>query len=141
MVEVDLKRQGRLDVHIPLFPPADAQGIKELFLSMAKKLKLDLVEEDLPTLLNCGPISGNELEGLLVRAIRQYELQPAEGRRPLKEILAQVSAGFTPSRHTTQLEIMDLLAVKECTDVCFLPERFASLSGAQIERRLSELGS
>ena len=26
LVEVDLKRQGRLDVHIPLFPPGDAAG-------------------------------------------------------------------------------------------------------------------
>ena len=28
-VEVDLKRQGRLDVHIPLFPPGDAAGPRD----------------------------------------------------------------------------------------------------------------
>ena len=38
LLEVDLKRQGRLDVHIPLFPPTEAAEIQALFLAMAKKL-------------------------------------------------------------------------------------------------------
>ena len=42
LVEVDLKRQGRLDVHIPLFPPEDPEGKQEMFLAMARKLRLDL---------------------------------------------------------------------------------------------------
>ena len=40
LLEVDLKRQGRLDVHIPLFPPGDAAGRSALFAAMAHKLKL-----------------------------------------------------------------------------------------------------
>jgi hypothetical protein len=36
LLEVDLKRQGRLDVHIPLFPPGDAEGRRELFAAMAR---------------------------------------------------------------------------------------------------------
>ena len=42
LLEVDLKRQGRLDVHIPLFPPGDAASRKELFAAMARKVGLDL---------------------------------------------------------------------------------------------------
>ena len=34
---------------------------------------------------------------------------------------------------------MDLLAVKECTDTRFLPERFRSLSLAQTNARLEQL--
>ncbi len=49
MVEVDLKRQGRLDVHIPLFPPVDAADKRELFVAMARKLRLDLQPEDCPS--------------------------------------------------------------------------------------------
>jgi len=139
LVEVDLKRQGRLDVHIPLFPPVHEQEKKELFFSMAKKLKMDLKLEDLPTLNVKGPVGGNEFEGLLVRAIREYELQPENERKTLPEVLHKVSKEFKVSAHTTRLELMDLLAVKECTDARFLPERFAKMDGEAVERRIGEL--
>ncbi len=48
LLEVDLKRQGRLDVHIPLFPPGDAEGRRTLFAAMARKLKMAIKPEELP---------------------------------------------------------------------------------------------
>jgi len=140
LVEVDLKRQGRLDVHIPLFPPADEKEKKELFLSMAKKLKLDLKMEDIPELKFPEPLSGNEIEGLLIRAVREYELQsPDQEKKPISEILKKIVAGFRPSAHTAQLELMDLLAVKECTDDRFLPPKYKNMDNLEIDRRIDEL--
>jgi SpoVK/Ycf46/Vps4 family AAA+-type ATPase len=139
LLEVDLKRQGRLDVHIPLFPPVDEQEKKALFLAMARKLKLELSESDLPKLSFREEVSGNELEGILVRAIRTFELQPEDKRKPFADILKEVAAGFRPSAHTGRLELMDLLAVKECTDERFLPARFARLSAEQVEERISKI--
>lgn len=141
LLEVDLKRQGRLDVHIPLFPPVDEDEKQELFLAMAKKLKMDLKPEDLPKLSFKEPISGNELEGLLVRVIRQYELQDAADKKSLPEILKLAAKDFRPSAHTGQLELMDLLAVKECTDAKFLPERFAKLSPEEIDAKIALLSA
>ncbi|HMA64385.1 MAG: ATP-binding protein [Fibrobacterota bacterium] len=139
MVEVDLKRQGRLDVHIPLFPPVDKEERRELFYSMAKKLKVDIKKEELPELPFDGAVGGNELEGLLVRAIRKHALQQAETKKSLTEILAETAKDFRPSAHTKALDFMDLLAVKECTDQCFLPERFAKLTPEQVDKRIGEL--
>lgn len=139
LVEVDLKRQGRLDVHIPLFPPVDDQDKKELFLAMAKKLKLNIAETDLPDLNFTDPVSGNELEGLLVRAIREFELQSDKERQPFPVILQNVTKGFRPSAHTKRLEIMDLLAVKECTDERFLPARFKKMNTREVDERINEL--
>lgn len=140
LLEVDLKRQGRLDVHIPLFPPEDDEGKRELFRSMARKLGLKLAPEEVPSLPFTSPISGNEIEGLLVRAIRRFELQE-EGKEKLalKEIIARVVEDFRPSAHTTELELMDLLAVRECTDDRFLPGRFQDLDVARVEARIREL--
>lgn len=138
LLEVDLKRQGRLDVHIPLFPPVEPEEVKELFLAMAKKLDLDLKDDQLPKLEFRNPVSGNELEGIIVRAIREYELQE-EPPKPLPEILKRVIQDFRPSAHTRRLELMDLLAVKECTDIKFLPPRFASLSPEEVDRRIAQL--
>ena len=82
LVEVDLKRQGRLDVHIPLFPPGDAAGRATLFAAMAHKLKLPIKPEELPPLPDNDQIGGNEMEGILVRALREYETaQDAAGAR------------------------------------------------------------
>jgi hypothetical protein len=140
LVEVDLKRQGRLDVHIPLFPPDDAESRKGLMAGMARKLKMDISPEDLPTLPDNDQIGGNEMEGFLMRALRDFETQPEGGpQRTLKEVLADTVADFRPSAHTERLEFMDLLAVKECTDARFLPQRFKNLSMAQVNERIEAL--
>src|SRR5688500_16075724 len=74
LLEVDLKRQGRLDVHIPLFPPQTGAEAKALLLAIAKKLKFPLKAEDLPEISDDVVLGGNEIEGVLVRALRMYEL-------------------------------------------------------------------
>jgi AAA+ superfamily predicted ATPase len=138
LLEVDLKRQGRLDVHIPLFPPETADERKALLLAIARKLRFPLSESDLPALDDVSGLGGHELEGVLVRALRIHELADAP-KRPLKEVLAEVLREVRPSPHTRKLEYMDLVAVKECTDARFLPPRFAALSPEEIETRIDAL--
>ena len=79
LLEVDLKRQGRLDVHIPLFPPQTGGEARELLLAMAKKLKFPVSAPDLPELPEGVLLGGNEVEGALVRALRLYELRGSPG--------------------------------------------------------------
>src|SRR5678815_1286821 len=50
LLPVDLKRQGRAEVHIPLFYPQDEAELKQMFLSMARKNKLTLAADALPTM-------------------------------------------------------------------------------------------
>lgn len=142
LLEVDLKRQGRLDVHIPLFPPQDPESRHDLFYAMARKLELDIGKDELPQLGELR-IGGNEMEGLLVRALRLFETQGLRGEeeepRGLPEIIEEAIADFRPSAHTDRLELMDLLAVKECTDQRFLPPLYASLSLADVDQRITEL--
>jgi hypothetical protein len=138
LLEVDLKRQGRLDVHVPLFPPQTADEMRALFRAIARKLKFPLDEADLPLLDAHTGLGSNEIEGVLVRALRTWELQ-ADPKRPLKDILGDVLGEVRPSAHTRKLEYMDLVAVKECTDMRFLPPKYRDLTPEQIETRLAEL--
>ena len=138
LLEVDLKRQGRLDVHIPLFPPETREEMRGLLIAVARKLRVPLEEADLPDLPETVVLGGNEIEGILVRALRTRELSP-EPRRPIKEILSGVFAEVRPSAHTRKLEYMDLVAVKECTDARFLPLRFRELPPERLEERIDEL--
>ena len=142
LLEVDLKRQGRLDVHIPLFPPETPQEREALLLAIARKLKFPLTTEDLPPFADDVTLGGNELEGLLVRALRTHELSqasPDAPKRPIKEVLMELLREVRPNPHTRKLEYMDLVAVKECTDVRFLPTRFRNLTPEALEERIDEL--
>ncbi len=114
LLEVDLKRQGRLDVHIPLFPPETPAEREALLLAIARKLKFPLAAGDLPPFADDLRLGGNELEGVLVRALRTHELSP-EPKRPVKDVLAELLREVRPNPHTRKLEYMDLVAVKECT--------------------------
>ncbi len=137
LVEVDLKRQGRLDVHIPLFPPQTQDEYASLFRAIAGKLKFPLDEQDLPLIPQGVELGGNEVEGVLVRALRQYELE--DGKAPLKDLLAKVIEDIRPSPHARKLQYMDLIAVKECTDSRFLPEKYRAIPADEIDREIARL--
>ena len=135
LLEVDLKRQGRLDVHIPLFPPQTPEEVRDLLLSVAKKLQVPLDERDIPSLPEGVTLGGNEIEAILVRALRLHELAP-EPRLPLREILDVTLKDVRPNAHTRKLEYMDLVAVKECTDTRFLPPNYRNLTPEDLEIRI-----
>jgi len=138
LLEVDLKRQGRLDVHVPLFPPQTTAEMKVLLAVMARKLQFPLAEKDVPEIPDGFMLGGNEIEGALVRAVRTHELMP-EPKRPLKDIFADVIKDVRPSAHTRMLEYMDLIAVRECTDARFLPPAYRDLAPEEVERRIDAL--
>jgi hypothetical protein len=134
---VDLKRQGRLDVHMPLFPPETPEEVRNLFLSIARKLNVTLTENEIPDVPKELGLGGNEIEGIFVRALRIQTL--SSQARNFRDILIEVLKEIRPSAHRLKLEYMDLLAVKECTDSRFLPERFRSMPPDELENKIEEL--
>ena len=140
LVEVDLKRPGRLDVHIPLFPPQTADERQGLMKALAKKVGAPL--RTIPELPENDDLGGNEMEAMLVRARRMYDLQDDGTKKKgksFKTILEEVIKDFRPMAHTAKLEYMDLVAVKECTDSRFLPPRFAKMAPDALDSRIDEL--
>ncbi|HKT78781.1 MAG TPA: AAA family ATPase [Vicinamibacterales bacterium] len=138
LLEVDLKRQGRLDVHIPLFAPQTDDEVRALLLAVAGKLKFPLTPADIPDLPAGVTLGGHEIEAVLVRALRTWELA-ADPKPPLKTLLADVFHDARPSAYTRKLEYMDLVAVKECTDARFLPARYRDLAPEALEDRIDDL--
>ncbi len=117
---VDLKRQGRAEVHIPLFYPVDQPELKSMLLILAKKSGTTLDENDLPeTVPHQGNLSGADVEGIIGRAYRTSLL--GGSRAITKAALAQALEGFMPSTQTLEREAQELAAIIECTDIEFLP--------------------
>lgn len=140
---VDLKRQGRAEVHIPLFYPTDDAELRTMLMVLAKKTGTEVAEADLPAEIpHKGNLSGADIEGIIGRAYRASLL--AGSRAITKEALAQALAGFMPSTQTLEREAQELAAIIECTDVEFLPppkrEKLDKLGGREkLQERLTAI--
>jgi AAA+ superfamily predicted ATPase len=140
---VDLKRQGRAEVHIPLFYPVDQQELRTMLMVLAKKSGTSLAEQDLPAEIpHQGNLSGADIEGIVGRAFRASLL--AGSRTITKDALAHALAGFMPSTQTLEREAQELAAIIECTDVEFLPpskqEKLAKFGGREkLQERLTAI--
>jgi SpoVK/Ycf46/Vps4 family AAA+-type ATPase len=118
LLPIDLKRQGRAEVHIPLFYPDDEAEIRKYLVVVAKKLDAKLAEEDVPPIPQRGHLSGADIEGIVARAWRAALIAGQD--RITRELLASVVEGFLPSTQTLEREAQELAAILECTDREFL---------------------
>jgi AAA+ superfamily predicted ATPase len=129
LLPIDLKRQGRAEVHIPLFYPTDESEIRQMFVIMAKKLGSTLAAEDVPAIPQKGHLSGADIEGMVGRAWRMSLLG---GQNHItQESLAQVIAQFMPSTQGLERELQETAAMLECTDRQFLPEAIVAKMEAE----------
>lgn len=119
LLPIDLKRQGRAEVHIPLFYPRAEADIRTMFQTMAKKNKVALAADALPPVTAERRLTGADIESIVLSAKREAlsggrtELTRADLERSLAE--------FIPSAQGLEKELQELAAVLECTQLSFLP--------------------
>ncbi len=126
---IDLKRQGRAEVHIPLFYPHDQQEMAAMFAAMARKAKVTLAA-GLP-----GPIdldmglSGADIESVVLAARRRGLERASEAGAPPPDEIAEADLraaldDFLPSAQGLEKELQEIVAVLECTEKRFLPSHW-----------------
>lgn len=122
LLPIDLKRQGRAEVHIPLFYPEESAEVLEMFRVMARKNRANLADDALPEEAPVGDLSGADIESIVLAA-KRYALA---ARRDVveKADLQQAVQRFIPSAQGLEKEMQELVAVLECTDRAFLPEHW-----------------
>jgi hypothetical protein len=130
LLPIDLKRQGRAEIHIPLFYPSEQEELRAMFVAMARKAGVTLANEDIPEVPLAGKLSGADIEGIVVRATRRCRVRGESGLS--KAALEQELAGFLPSIQGLEKEMQEVAAMLECTDAEFLP--------AAIRQRVQEPG-
>jgi AAA+ superfamily predicted ATPase len=122
LLPIDLKRQGRAEVHIPLFYPSLDEELRAMFQAMGRKAGVQLSPADIPEMPRAGALSGADIEGIVTRAARRSRLRGESGIS--KDTLEHELAGFLPSLEGLEKEMQEIAAMLECTDVEFLPEAF-----------------
>ena len=140
LVPVDLKRQGRAEEHIALFPPSSGEERALVFESLRARLQIPLAPgTDAASLFRDVPqaMSPADIEAVLVRASRRMaiEKQPTLSAKLLQELIAD----FQPPAYPAELEYQRLIAAFECTSRQLLPADLAALSHDAIGQRLTEL--
>jgi hypothetical protein len=128
LIEVDLKRPGRVDVKIPLFPTATAREGFQLIQTLCRKRGIDLpaeqfaeVEGTIPELLTPGAA-----EAL---AVKVYRLAKTQNAPPLEALRAAL-ANYRPPVAVNVMQEQIRLAVKESSDLDFVPACFAKFGEA-----------
>jgi AAA+ superfamily predicted ATPase len=122
LLPIDLKRQGRAEVHIPLFYPTAQNELHAMFQAMGRKAGINLSPDEIPDVPLTGQFSGADIEGIVTRAARRSRLigEPGIGKAALERELAS----FLPSLDGLEKEMQEIAAMLECTDAEFLPEAF-----------------
>ncbi len=122
LIEVDLKRPGRVDVKIPLLPAHTPAGVAGLLYALCRKQGIELSEaqilehqEILPEWLTPG-----SAEALAVKLYRNIK---ADGLNPL-EALSSALNGYQNPVPRDVMEFQIDLAVRESSDMSFVPEAF-----------------
>ncbi|HUP61377.1 MAG TPA: AAA family ATPase [Thermoanaerobaculia bacterium] len=122
LIEVDLKRPGRLDVKIPIFPATTASEGFTLIRALAKRRGIELQETDfasveplIPQLLTPG--AAESIAVKLYRAVRTEGLSPVDALRDTLD-------GYQNPVPPDVMEFQISLAAREASDGDFVPEPF-----------------
>jgi hypothetical protein len=126
LIEVDLKRPGRVDVKVPLLPTSTPAESAQLIGLLAKRYGLVLTPEDLERLTPSMPtlLTPGAAEALVVKAYRHSKTQNVPGGAALEASLV----GYQNPVPADVLEFQMRIAVREATDLAFVPPAFRALA-------------
>ncbi|MCS7298076.1 MAG: AAA family ATPase [Bacteroidia bacterium] len=139
LLPVDLKRQGRAEEHIPLFPPLSAEEKREVFEALARRLGMGRLRipanssfwTEFPSL------SGAEIEAILTRA-RFIAVTQGREEASWEDVEAALN-DFLPPSYPEEVAYMTYVAILECTRRSLLPPKYQSLSREELFLRLEKL--
>jgi SpoVK/Ycf46/Vps4 family AAA+-type ATPase len=120
LLPIDLKRQGRAEVHIPLFYPSDAAEIRQMYEVMARKNKLKLAADALAQIPTDQHLSGADIESIVLAGKRRARAGGG-GAELTGADLEAVRKEFIPSAQGLEKELQETAAVLECTQMSLLP--------------------
>lgn len=128
LIEVDLKRPGRVDVKIPIFPTTTRTEGYGLIRALTRKRGIELAPGDFEAIEPLVPdlLTAGAAEAIAVKVYRSVR---AGGLAPLEALRATLD-GY---RNPVPSDVMDFqidLAARESSDGEFVPERFRNRGGA-----------
>ena len=123
LIEVDLKRPGRVDVKIPLLPTTSVEESAGLLRALLKRFEIDLAVEALASLPLPLLLTPGAAEALAVKVYRQSRTQ---SQSPLDALRASLD-GYQAPVPADVLRFQMRIAIREATDMAFVPPSLRAL--------------
>jgi SpoVK/Ycf46/Vps4 family AAA+-type ATPase len=134
LLAIDMKRQGRFGLCVPLFPAQGPDDVLELFRTIAKVRKTSLTEPLLAYIretLGTRPLTGSDVESILIRSKERAVLarrDDAVQREDVEEAVGSFIDPLDPHLLTMQ----ELAAVLSCSDKRYLPPCYRDADRGQL---------
>lgn len=134
LLAIDMKRQGRFGLCVPLFPAQGPDDIADLFNTVARSRKIalnDTITAYIRECLGARPLTGSDVEAILVRAQERAVLAGRDADVQREDLEDAVNS-FIDALDPDLLAMQELAAVLACSDKRYLPERYASSDRSQL---------
>lgn len=136
LLAIDMKRQGRFGLCIPLFPAQGPDDVTDLFSTIARSRKIELsdpIRTYVREQLGQRPLTGSDVEAILVRAKERAVLASRDQDIQLADVQEAVESFIDPL-DADLLALQELAAVLACSDARYLPDRYRKTErGALVE--------
>jgi len=125
LIEVDLKRPGRVDVKIPIFPSTTAAEGFALIRALGKRRGIELLDSDLAGVESMIPplLTPGAAESIAVKVYRSVRV---DGLSPI-DALRDTLDGYQNPVPADVMQFQIALAAREASDGDFVPEPFRHL--------------
>jgi AAA+ superfamily predicted ATPase len=137
LLAIDMKRQGRFGLCVPLFPAQGPDDVLDLFSTVARTKKIALSDATMAFVrehLGTRPLTGSDVEAILIRGKEAAVLANRDQDVQLSDVELAVNSFIDPL-DPDLLMLQELAAVLACSDARYLPERYRSADrGALLEQ-------
>ena len=141
LLAIDMKRQGRFGLCLPLFPAQNPDDVLELFTTIAGVKKIQLTPETrdyIRARLGDRPLTGSDVESILIRAKERAVLDRRDQDVQLGDLEEAVNAFIDPL-DPALLRLQELAAVLACSDRRYLPPAYREADRAPLEEEFARL--
>ncbi len=141
LLAIDMKRQGRFGLSLPLFPAQTPDEVAQLFEVVAKTKKMTLSPELLAFIrerLGERPLTGSDAEAIVMRTKERAVLAKRDDVLELGDLEEAVNSFIDPL-DAELLRLQELAAILSCSDKRYLPERFRDVDRAELAADLADL--
>ncbi len=141
LLSIDMKRQGRFGLCVPLFPAQGPDDVVEMFTTVARVKKISLADKITAYVrehLGTRPLTGSDIESILIRAKERAVLARRDDDVQLADLEEAINSFIDPL-DPDLLRLQELAAVLACSDRRYLPERFRDADRAALLEEFARL--
>ena len=141
LLAIDMKRQGRFGLALPLFPAQTPDDVVRMFevVGATKKIALPApLLEFVRAQLGTRPLTGSDVEAIVMRTKERAVLAQRDADLQLGDLEEAVNSFIDPL-DAELLRLQELAAILACSDKRYLPENKRDLDRAALAAEFAQL--